>query len=180
MTDIPSDVSAAGSASVSPSLGPSPQASPVRPISPVGSLTKIEIENYRGFRGRFELDLRNGYNLIVYGENGAWKSSLFHAINDFIESPDRKYCDSYFAGLKNSPASSYRLLLLDDILIGLDMAHRKNFIKIVEKHFSDWQIIILTYSKAWFERLKDQTKPWARSLLNLCSVELRRFHTSRD
>jgi ATPase subunit of ABC transporter with duplicated ATPase domains len=29
----------------------------------------------------------------VYGENGAGKSSLFHAISDFLESPDRRFYD---------------------------------------------------------------------------------------
>ena len=60
----------------------------------VGRLQKIEIENYRGFRGHFELDLPHGCNLLVYGENGAGKSSLFNALSDFLESPDREFFDT--------------------------------------------------------------------------------------
>jgi energy-coupling factor transporter ATP-binding protein EcfA2 len=56
-------------------------------------LIRIEIENYRGFKGRFELDFPDGRNLLVYGENGAGKSSLFHALNDFFESPSRTFYD---------------------------------------------------------------------------------------
>jgi len=56
-------------------------------------LTKIEIENYRAFRGHFEVDLPGGSNLLAYGENGTGKSSLFHSITDFVENPDRRFYD---------------------------------------------------------------------------------------
>ena len=61
----------------------------------------------------------------------------------------------FFAALQKSPATGLRLLVLDDILIGLDMTNRVKVIDLVRDHFKDWQIILLTYSKAWFERLKD-------------------------
>ena len=61
----------------------------------------------------------------------------------------------FFAALKESPATGLRLLVLDDILIGLDMANRVKVVDLIRDNFQDWQIIILTYSKAWFERLKD-------------------------
>ena len=92
--DCDSDSSGAASLSTSLSLPSALQGSSPGPISPLGRLTKIEIENYRGFRGRFELDLPDGCNLIVYGENGAGKSSLFHALSDFVENPDRKIDDA--------------------------------------------------------------------------------------
>ena len=55
---------------------------------PSGRLTAIEITNYRAFRGTFRLELPKGENLLVYGENGAGKSSLYHALRVFLESPD--------------------------------------------------------------------------------------------
>ena len=60
----------------------------------------------------------------------------------------------FFAALKDSPSTSLRLLALDDILIGLDMSNRVKVMDLIQEHFKQWQIIILTYSKAWFERLK--------------------------
>jgi energy-coupling factor transporter ATP-binding protein EcfA2 len=356
-------------------------------------LIRIEIENYRAFRGRFELDLPDGCNLLVYGENGAGKSSLFHALNDFFESPDRTFYDEathvrrqlkhddyrhrfnadpacirlifslrssiagvaqqpntyewsaskndpqapemrtldkgkgcldyrsllrvhllpvgerninlfelfitlllahyknpastpsltfieewtriktaflpyvrkptvlddwinefnagfarvatdtatlastllsefdkelafsidftpasyewspkrlvaptivarpsflrmlhtdyhtflnearlsalaitlYFAGLKNSPIADFRLLVLDDILIGLDMANRLTVLRIIREQFKDWQVFIFTYHKAWFEILKEETKgwgaPWKSVILRSENVE---------
>jgi energy-coupling factor transporter ATP-binding protein EcfA2 len=69
-----------------PPIVPSPA---TRSAGIIGRLAKIEIENYRAFRGRFELDLPEGCNLLVYGENGAGKSSLYNALNDFLENSER-------------------------------------------------------------------------------------------
>jgi hypothetical protein len=75
----------------------------------------------------------------------------------------------YFSGLRQSPAAGVRLLMLDDILIGLDMANRMTVLGIIEKLFCDWQVIILTYHKAWFEVLKARTKDgkWSHEWRNV-------------
>lgn len=48
-------------------------------------ITKISLENFRAFRGDCSIDLHEGKNLLVYGENGSGKSSLYQAINLFLE-----------------------------------------------------------------------------------------------
>ena len=48
-------------------------------------IKKIEIQNFRAFYGNFEIDL-GGKNLLLYGENGSGKSSLFYALKLFLES----------------------------------------------------------------------------------------------
>jgi len=49
-------------------------------------VTRFEIANYRAFRGdSFKLEFSNGENLLVYGENGAGKSSLYYSVQDFLE-----------------------------------------------------------------------------------------------
>lgn len=60
----------------------------------------------------------------------------------------------FFAALKTCPIEGPRVLVLDDVLIGLDMANRRKVVNLVQESFADWQIIILTYHKAWFEVLK--------------------------
>ena len=61
--------------------------------------------------------------------------------------------------------------MLDDILVGLDMTNRVKVIDLIHDNFKDWQIMILTYSKAWFERLKDRLRepdweaPWQSVVL---------------
>jgi energy-coupling factor transporter ATP-binding protein EcfA2 len=63
----------------------------------------------------------------------------------------------FFAAVKDCPISGLRLLVLDDIMIGLDMSNRLVVLRLIEELFADWQIIILTYHKAWFEILKERT-----------------------
>ncbi len=50
-------------------------------------ITDIHIKNYRAFYGEHHIRLDNdGKNLMVYGENGSGKSSLFTALQDFLKS----------------------------------------------------------------------------------------------
>lgn len=50
-------------------------------------ITKIEITNYKAFEGTytFELNDKQHTNLLVYGENGSGKSSLYNALKSFFE-----------------------------------------------------------------------------------------------
>ena len=50
-----------------------------------------------------------------------------------------------------------KILVLDDILVGLDMGNRLNLIKVLEEYFSDFQIFMLTYDKAWYETVIENT-----------------------
>ena len=59
-------------------------------------ITKIEIKNFRAFPRTYQIDLtQTGKNLLVYGENGSGKSSLYLALKLFLESdyyiPFREY-----------------------------------------------------------------------------------------
>ena len=50
-------------------------------------ITDIEIKNFRAFRGTYRVELpAAGQNLLVYGENGNGKSSLYLALKFFLES----------------------------------------------------------------------------------------------
>ena len=43
-----------------------------------------------------------------------------------------------------------KLLVLDDVLIGLDHSNRMPILKLIKQKFSSWQIVILTHDKVWF------------------------------
>ncbi len=50
-------------------------------------ITDIEIKNFRAFHGTYQINLdKTGKNLLVYGENGSGKSSLYLALKSFLES----------------------------------------------------------------------------------------------
>jgi len=57
-------------------------------------ITKIELENFRAFYNNYVIDLekdskgniQNAKNLLVYGENGSGKSSLYKALKYFLDS----------------------------------------------------------------------------------------------
>ncbi|MDE0043024.1 MAG: ATP-binding protein [Candidatus Poribacteria bacterium] len=52
-------------------------------------VTNIEIKNFRAFYGTFQINLdKSGKNLLVYGENGSGKSSLYLALKSFLESSE--------------------------------------------------------------------------------------------
>lgn len=66
----------------------------------------------------------------------------------------------YFASLLQQPTpnSGLKILALDDVLIGLDMANRLPVIDILEKHFSEHQIFFITHDKLWFDMMKMRTE----------------------
>jgi wobble nucleotide-excising tRNase len=56
--------------------------------------------------------------------------------------------------LKPLPAGDLAILVLDDVLIGLDMSNRLPIIDIIESHFiPNYQIFLMTYDREWFEIL---------------------------
>jgi hypothetical protein len=55
------------------------------------------------------------------------------------------------------------LLVLDDLLIGIDMSNRIAVLKTLREEFKDWQTILLTHDRVWFETVKMNTsdeKTW--------------------
>lgn len=48
-------------------------------------IKKIEINNYKAFYGLHIFNI-DGNNVLIYGENGSGKSSLYYALKDFFQS----------------------------------------------------------------------------------------------
>ena len=47
-------------------------------------MKKITIENFKAFSNKLEISFPNSENLLIYGENGAGKSSIFEAVKYFF------------------------------------------------------------------------------------------------
>ncbi len=55
-------------------------------------ITGIELKNFRAFYGAYQINLHKaGKNLLVYGENGSGKSSLYLALKLFLESSEEAH-----------------------------------------------------------------------------------------
>lgn len=68
----------------------------------------------------------------------------------------------YFAAFLIRPEGKLKILALDDVLIGLDIANRDFVLKIVDRYFNDFQVFIFTYDEVWFERLQAQFTDWCK------------------
>ena len=52
----------------------------------MATITKIEIDGFKAFPNNFSIDLLEGKNLLIYGENGSGKSSLYYALHVLMQS----------------------------------------------------------------------------------------------
>ncbi len=68
----------------------------------------------------------------------------------------------YFSAFLIRPEGKLKILALDDVLIGLDIANREFVLKIVDKYFKDFQVFIFTYDEVWFDRLQTQFADWRK------------------
>lgn len=64
----------------------------------------------------------------------------------------------FLAAHKRQPTGAIKVLAFDDVLIGLDMSNRLPFLDLLKEHFSDYQIILTTYDRAWFEIVRARTQ----------------------
>ena len=63
----------------------------------------------------------------------------------------------YFSTILLQPESNLKIIALDDVLIGLDMSNRLPVLDILNEYFSNYQIFLTTYDKAWYEIVKQRT-----------------------
>jgi hypothetical protein len=73
----------------------------------------------------------------------------------------------FLAALKladSNPAAPdpLRLLVLDDVLIGLDLSNRLPLLECLRQEFPHHQTILLTYDELWFDIAREHTKHWGK------------------
>lgn len=81
-------------------------------------ITQISLCNYRAFynekdnENKYQINLPQGENLLVYGENGSGKSSLFRALEDFFLSANSQFPIDYNVfteGIPDLPETSIKI-----------------------------------------------------------------------
>jgi len=60
----------------------------------------------------------------------------------------------YFALMKRLLGEGFRFAVLDDVVMSVDQAHRKQFCKLLKMRFPDTQFIITTHDKVWAKQMQ--------------------------
>ena len=61
------------------------------------------------------------------------------------------YLAGRLACTPTAATTAMKLLVLDDVLIGLDHSNRLPVLDVLRRHFVDWQVLLLTHDRMWFE-----------------------------
>lgn len=64
------------------------------------------------------------------------------------------YLAGRLACTPTATATALKLLVLDDVLIGLDHSNRLPVLDVLNIRFADWQIVLLTHDRIWFEMVR--------------------------
>lgn len=61
----------------------------------------------------------------------------------------------YLAGARIIRSGRPGILVLDDVLMGLDLENRIPLLHLLDEDFSEWQVLLLTHDQTWFELARD-------------------------
>lgn len=71
----------------------------------------------------------------------------------------------YLAGrlalVQQATGDAPKLLVLDDVLIGIDHSNRLPVLDVLNTHFADWQVVLLTHDRTWFDLARERLPDWA-------------------
>jgi AAA domain len=100
--------------------------------------------------------------LSIVGEEGIEFEYQFHGRMTF---PPMKYLSEshlnslgicvFLASAKLFNTAS-RFLVLDDIVTSFDLGHRRRLLRLIKEQFGDWQIILLTHERLWFDLIQKE------------------------
>ena len=94
------------------------------------------------------------------GLKSSWNGIKIPEWNDFLNEARLSalalslYLAGAVMGNPNPPAgvrSPLKLLVLDDVLIGLDLTNRMPVLELIETRLPDYQVLLLTHDKVWFD-----------------------------
>lgn len=69
----------------------------------------------------------------------------------------------YLAGARISRSGRPGIMVLDDVLIGLDISNRIPLLQLLQSEFGEWQVCLFTHDRSWYELAMEQTasNQWA-------------------
>lgn len=96
------------------------------------AINKIHIEGFKAFPKEFELEL-GGKNLLMYGENGSGKSSIYYALHCLFQSPLKPDAGKKYFDPDNSQHLKNINNISADSKIWIDFDGRHPFIYLLDK-----------------------------------------------
>ncbi|MFZ4724294.1 MAG: AAA family ATPase [Paludibacter sp.] len=117
-------------------------------------ITHVKLNNYRAFFGEYDLlDFPNGENVLIYGENGSGKSSIYKALKDFFassENPGSKFWSNIYARITpNGDADGEVEVTFNDYpVVNIVNAHTYQFTNILPQNNAYTQSFIKKANKA--------------------------------
>jgi len=103
--------------------------------------------------------------LTIVGDDGVEFEYSFHGKKT---SPPAKYLSEshlnslgialFLASVKLFNKES-GFFVLDDVVTSFDAGHRLRLLRLLEEEFKDWQIVILTHERHWFDMIKKELGP---------------------
>jgi len=66
------------------------------------------------------------------------------------------YLAGRLACTPTATANALKLLVLDDVLIGLDHSNRLPVLDVLNNRFPDWQVVLLTHDRIWFDLARER------------------------
>lgn len=96
------------------------------------AINKIHIEGFKAFPKEFELEL-DGKNLLLYGENGSGKSSIYYALHCLFQSPLKQDAGKKYFDINNNQNLKNINNIDIDSKIWIDFMGRHPFIYQLDK-----------------------------------------------
>jgi len=78
----------------------------------------------------------------------------------------------YLAAARLTRSARPGIMVLDDVLIGLDLSNRIPLLQLLQSEFADWQILLLTHDSTWYDM--------AASILDEGKWSFQRLHLGRE
>ena len=97
------------------------------------AINKIHITGFKAFPNDFELEL-GGKHLLMYGENGSGKSSIYYALHCLFQSPLKRDAGKKYFDEKNEQHLKNLNNLSADSKIWIDFEGRHPFIYLLDKN----------------------------------------------
>lgn len=121
-----------------------------------------DIRKYYLFLHPPEKERVDDVRLRIVGDEGVEFEYAFHgkktypATKYLSESQQNSLGIALFLASVKEFNSQNTFFILDDVVTSFDVGHRLRLIRLLKEEFHDWQILLLTHERHWFELIKKE------------------------